>query len=161
MRRHLVRSRHSTLEKIFAVLFLAAFEVSVGIYFWDHTKPSTLNGYLIKNGDAYVVLWKNDWNEDLLSSHASISDALRFAEKDLGLHISQTAEGNPALEHMWLRSDIGKTVLYWKTLEVEFLNRLTFKKESDALLFERIFRSGGYTPSPYGHAISLMPFKKG
>jgi hypothetical protein len=143
-------------KKVWLLLTLLLIEAVAGYSLWRSQTPTNRFGYVIKNGDLYIVLWRTTQDEIRTSEYTTLTEALKFARKNLRLNVAG-GPNSKVLEHLWVRNDVGRSILYWKTLDEGYVNRLTFKKESEALLFRQAFLEGAYSTSPIGHSISLMP----
>lgn len=117
--------------------------------------------FLSKHGEKFVIAYKDrDENVEMFSFN-SLKQALEYLNVNLRVRVVPSlASLDYPIEHVWVRKDIGKSVLYWKFSGNEFLNKLTFQDERDAEFFAHAIRTGAYSPSPLGHSISLMPMKE-
>jgi hypothetical protein len=125
------------------------------VAFLQFTVPVASHAFLIKNGKDYVVFWSEDGTYD--SRHYSeLRKAIDFAKMELGLEQAPSTNGMD-IERLWIQDRFGAFVVMWKTFRFPYLNQLTFNRESDAKFFEAAFRSGAYSPSPFGHSVLLLP----
>ena len=138
------------------LVFFMAIEL-VGLYaYWMHTRPVGERAFLIKSGERYLLAWKDSYQVAGMQFFDSTEAALTFARTTLELSPkAQATDDN--IEAIWVRKDFNRTILYWKTSNVEFVNRLTFRDQKDAQFFENAFRRGAYVTSPIGHSINFMP----
>ncbi len=139
-----------------ALILLIAVEGIIAFVLF--TLPTNIPfGYLIKTGPNYLVAWR-DPDIGLQSRNFSVLlDALQFADESLNLHVKTGSRPDIELEYLDLQDRFGGFVLLWKTFQVDFLNQITFQRKSDALYFAHAFRSGAYSPSPFGHSVLLVP----
>lgn len=145
--------------KLLSLIGLISAQVWLGAYLWDQWEPKTLKGALAKEGSAYVLRWLNDDKTVGVKSFSSPLLAMVFAQKELLLVPGENPRLTDSLEHVWLRKEMGKQVMLWKTLAGQQVHRLTFQNEQHANLFVASFKQGAYSPSPLGHAIYLVPFE--
>ena len=136
---------------------LIALEFCFGVYLWKNTKPKVILGFLVKNGQEYVVAWKDDVNGYTTHSYRSLSDARRFAREELKLSEGINPVLDGSLERAWVQDRSGGFVVLWKTMTFRGLHQLTFNSWEDANYFMGALRQGFYTPSPYGHSILFLP----
>jgi len=157
---NLLKSKIEKKNRLGALVLVAAFELMLGIFVWNHTKPrSVILGFLVKNGNSYVLAWKDEETGYESHSYPSLKDALQVAQGDLKLAPGHNPIIEQEVEHVWLDDRSGAYVLLWKTNNFSFLNQLTFQSHDDALFFENAFRRGSYTPSPFGHSVLFVPTK--
>ena len=114
-------------------------------------------GFLIKNGNSYVVAWRLSKSVYDSRKFSTLKEAVSFAKTDLNLSDSSHPTSNPNLEHLWVEQRFGDYALFWKTTGYRLLHRMTFQSPDDANFFADAFRRGHYTPSPFGHSLLLLP----
>lgn len=148
------------VQKGMAIAFLLLIEICVGALIWQKAKPVPAQGYVVKNGNAYLLLWRNSDKSMDSSRHNSLQEALDFADQNLGMKIGPNPTSHDAATHVWAREDHGKKMVFWETENLPVLHRLTFKRPYEASVFENAFKSGAYSTSPYGHSISLVPARR-
>lgn len=148
-------------SKVAVLLIVLAIEVAFAAYLWRESKPGAVLGFLVKSGRLYHLVWKNENSGYETQEYASIEEALRFAREELLLKIGTNPVPQYELEHLWMQDRFGSYIVLWKTVGLDFLNQITFHKREDALFFANSFRRGGYSPSPYGHSVLLMPVRGG
>ena len=156
----LTKKRIGLKDKWLAVSLIVAIEVIFGAVVWMRTKPIVQDGFIVKVGRQYIVMWKDMNQTPGVKVTASLDEAVSYAGKELQLKVGQNGMSPHPLEHLWMKSGLGEYTLYWKTFKVPFLNQLTFNSESEAKYYEKTFKEGGYSPSPIGHAITLVPIHK-
>ncbi|NDD05147.1 MAG: hypothetical protein EB078_09580, partial [Proteobacteria bacterium] len=148
-----------TLEVVHPVdqfLWAAHLEV-VGIFaLLKQAKPAALRGALIKNGSEYVLRWENSDKTVEAKSFVSPIVAINYAKHVLNLQPGSNPEYKDAVENVWVRKEMGKAVLLWKTAGLPWVNRLTFSEDSHIQVFEHGFKNGAYSTSPIGHSLSLI-----
>jgi len=135
--------------------------VSFGLLFFLGVSEDlkTVKGALSKSGAVYVLRWENSNHTAGLKVFESPQGAIEFAKHALNLHPGTNANFKDSLETIWVRREMGKQVMLWKTFGYEKVHRMTFSNDSHATLFETSFRGGAYSPSPIGHAIYLVQAK--
>jgi hypothetical protein len=141
-------------------LLLVEALVIVGWRVYDPFREKAQLGYIVKNGQRYLVLWKTASREQQIDEFQDLKDAIRFAKSELELDCAEDRLGFYPIEYSWLKPNMGGFTFYWKVLNYPFFNRLTFKMEAEAKLFQSLVQKGAYSPSPIGHAIALFPLKK-
>lgn len=140
------------------LLVLLALLIIEGVLFATvsfQTKERVSRAFLIKNGNSYVIAWLNEKNENSEVVLPSLDAAIKYAKTELSLFPATTFQVE--LEHFWVQDRQGSYVLYWKTSQYNLLHHLTFNTLSDAKYFYEAFKTGAYSPSPYGHSLVLMP----
>jgi len=145
--------------QILGLLFVEAL-VIVSWNVCDPFREKAQLGYIVKNGKKYFVLWTTTSQEQQIGEFQELNDAIRFAQRELDLECSHDRLGMYPIEYSWLKPNMGGITFYWKMVNYPFFNRLTFKSESEAKLFQELVQKGAYSPSPIGHAIALFPSKK-
>lgn len=149
-----IEKRNRTKVLVVAVLI----ELILGGLVWKHTKSqSVVLGLLVKNGNSYVIAWKDEYTGYDSHSYSTLKEALHFVQDDLRLSPGRNSLVDEEVEFVWLQERFGAYVLMWKTMNVSFLNRLTFQNEADANYFEDAFKRGSYTSSPFGHSVLFVP----
>lgn len=143
--------------KLVALGALIGAEVYVGFLFLKEPDTRALRGALSKEGPRYVLRWVNDDKSIGLKHFKSPLVATAFAQSKLGLIPGSNPSFQLGLEHVWLRKEMGKQVMLWKSAGFSQVHRLTFYNEQHAHLFMAAFKQGAYSPSPLGHAIHLKP----
>ena len=138
-----------------SLLFLTIAEAGLVAYVWKMTEPVATRGALSKHGDVYIVRWENSDQTSEVKTFRSPEQAIEFAKVHLGLEPGANPRFNDSLENLWVREDMGKKMVFWKTLNLEMVHRLTFDNKHHAKTFESNFRKGAYSPSPIGHSIYL------
>lgn len=151
--------RTPTRTKIVAVLLILIIEAGLAWFVWTHSKPSARLGYIVKNGNSYILFWRDENLAPVVKNYAYLHEALNFAEEELNLRMGVNPQFDGSVEGVWERQDVGKHLIFWKTSELNVLHRLTFRRVTEAKLFARAFKSGAYSPSPYGHSIFLAPLE--
>lgn len=140
------------------LLALVGLELAVLGHLWIRNQPAkVIMGFLIKNGSQYTVAWKREKQDYETRDYASLKDALKFVRSELKLSEGRNPIPEHELEHVWVDSRFGGTVLLWKSLRYTFLNQLTFQNSEEAGFFLKAFRRGAYAPSIFGHSIVLTP----
>jgi hypothetical protein len=154
--------KHSFKQLKFPLLLLIVSEfLVVGFWFSGHEpRYHAQKGYLVKHGRYYIVFWQNENREQDSAKLDSLKSAIKFAHDDLALEVPITASSAHPLESLWMKNNLTSYALYWKTLDSEYLNRLTFYSQEEAESFKSFFQKGAYTPSPIGHSIALLPIRK-
>jgi len=132
------------------------------IGWWTSSKPvfNAVKGYLVKNGKQYIVFWVNDERQQAMLALDNLESAMSFMRDELNLDFATSAIEHPSVEAVWTKNSIGNVSLYWKTVDSDFLNRLTFASHKEAEIFRDLFSRGAYSPSPIGHSLALRPSKK-
>ena len=154
------KNRSDTLKKkLVGLSVIIAIEIVLVGILWSKTTPSPNHGFIIKSGNSYVLLWRNQDNTFEGKKYGQLRDALSFAGQNLKLKAAHNPEFPGIIERVWEREDIGKHLVFWKTTELNILHRLTFQNISEARVFADAFKHGAYTTSPYGHAIFLAPIQ--
>lgn len=143
--------------KVLAVLVVVAIEVALGCYFWEQAKPGAVLGFLVKNGQKYTLVWKDEVTGYESRDYTSIQDATRYAREELRLKTGANPIAEHELEHLWMQDRFGTYLVFWKTVGVNYLNQISFHRRDDAVYFANSFRQGSYSPSPYGHSVLFMP----
>lgn len=115
------------------------------------------SGFLVKNGDRYVIAWIESSKEYLYMDFGNLSEALNFAKNVLNLEANGRNFGRHSMEYIEIKDRFGAFVLVWKTAEIDFLNQLTFYSQNDAHYFLSAFKKGSYSTSPFGHSVILRP----
>lgn len=141
-----------------AMVLVLALEIAA-IYRVFKPDVRSERGYLIKLGQTYVLGWREDTGVSHQVSYDNLRAALNFARDELKLLPGRNPMLVDELEHLWTRTGAEGEILYFKTTQNTFLNRMTFASVDDARTFQRIFKQGAYSPSPLGHAINLVPFQ--
>ncbi len=156
-----LKKRNSFIEKTLAVGFLLVLEFfAVGAYLAPPAKFKPDLGYLVKSGSEYLVLWRDENKEQKMITLSSLRSAISFASSELSLDVSGRGLSLYPLESLWLKNQTDTYALYWKLLDSNFVNRLTFTSKEEAEKFESLIKLGAYSPSPIGHALSLLPRNK-
>ncbi|MSP19332.1 MAG: hypothetical protein EXR74_07150 [Bdellovibrionales bacterium] len=156
-----LKKRNSLIEKTLAVGFLMLIEFfAVGAYLAPPAKFKPELGYLVKSGSEYLVLWLDENREQKMITSSSLASAISFASSELFLDVSGRGVSSYQLESLWLKNQTDSYALYWKLLDSNFVNRLTFTSKEEAEKFESLIKLGAYSPSPIGHALSLLPKNK-
>lgn len=149
-----IEKRNRTRVLILVVLF----ELVFGGFIWSRSAPqSVVFGFLVKNGNRYVIGWKDEYTGLNSHTYGTLKEALHFLKDDLKLSRGRNPIVEQEVEFVWLQDRFGAYVLMWKTPNISFLNRLTFQSEADANYFEDAFKRGSYTPSPFGHSVLFLP----
>ncbi|MFM8315287.1 MAG: hypothetical protein ACKOA8_13460 [Deltaproteobacteria bacterium] len=146
----------------FHILLLLLLEVLV-ISGWVVYKPlqeKIRGGFIVKNGKNYIVFWVTDERNQRMYNEPSLKKAIQFAQDELGLEMASDRLSAYPLEFQWLKNNVSDFTFYWKTMNTDFFNRLTFTSEEEAKLFQSMVLKGAYSPSPIGHALALFPSKK-
>jgi hypothetical protein len=114
-------------------------------------------GFLVKIGQSYILGWKNLDGEVESANYDDLATAVKFAREKLALLPGKNNLSDDSVEHLWMRSGVEGHVLYWKTLNLPALHRMTFASLDEARFFERVFKMGAYSPSPLGHSVNFVP----
>jgi len=114
-------------------------------------------GFLVKNGDAYILFWKTDDQHYQSKVYPALRPAVEYAQNRLKLEAGHNPFMEDDLERLWMQDRKGAYVMFWKMSHIQFLNQLTFHRRSEADFYAREFRAGNYTTSPFGHSIFLRP----
>jgi len=152
----MIKTNHLSV-KVFVLVALISVELFVGLKLISESKTKALKGALAKEGPKYVLRWLNDDKTVETKIFKSPLMAMAFAQSELQLVPGQNPLLENRVEHVWLRKEMGKQVMLWKTVNWASVNRLTFQNEQHANLFVSAFKQGAYSPSPLGHAIYLIP----
>lgn len=118
-------------------------------------EPKPEVGYLLKIGPNYVVTWRVEKNNYYQIRFSRLNDALSFARLELALKKATFSDSE--IEHVWLSDRGGSTAVLWKITSTPYLNRWTFDNQMDAKFFAKAFQGGGYSQSPFGHSLLLLP----
>ncbi len=138
-----------------AVLLLSEL-VWVVVLFQMH-KPGPHLGFLVKDGARYILVWRTD-EEGIQTRHEdSIDSAVSYARNSLNLKVGVNPIPEHELEYLSVVDRYGSVQVLWKTSRINFLNQITFHRSADARFFAKAFKSGAYSPSPFGHSILLVP----
>jgi hypothetical protein len=149
------KSKQTLQKKLIGLFVIIVVEIFLGTFLWSNTKHQATSGYIVKNGNSYVLLWKNKDNTLEEKKYAFLHEALQFAQKDLGLQMGSNPNFTGNVEGVWEREDIGKHMVFWKTSDINILHRLTFRRATEAKYFADAFKRGAYSTSPLGHSIFL------
>lgn len=144
--------------KIVLLALLVVGEIALFSYVWGQTKTRASVGFLVKNGTAYILGWRETGNLEE-KSYPNLAAALAAAGGELGLKFRRGGQEGTELENIWLDERPHGFIVFWKFEGSSFLNQMTFASRPDALYFAQAFRKGAYTPSPFGHAILFVPQK--
>jgi len=142
---------------LLSVLFIS--ELLLGAILWKRSQESIHFGFLIKNGNEYVIAWQRGEDFIKTQSCSSLGGALAFARDDLKLSASINPFPHSEVENVWFEDRFGKYLVLWTTGDMGALHHLTFRRRSDAVFFARAFRNGDYSPSPLGHSVYLRPIR--
>lgn len=93
----------------------------------------------------------------VLTPYATLGEALRDADARFHLTVKSNPLYADEVERVWVEERNGKSVLQWKTFQVQDLHRWTFTRQNDADFFVGAFQKGAYTASPFGHALFFGP----
>ncbi len=140
-------------------LFLSSIKLLslVGLFILGFSQEAkTLRGALSKSGSHYVLRWENSDQTVGIKIFESPLSAMDFAENNLKLRPGPNSKFSDTLENLWVRREMGKQVVFWKTFGYDKVHRMTFTNESHASFFESSFKGGAYSPSPIGHAVYLV-----
>lgn len=148
--------RRASQPRFWALLLLLVAEVTF-LCAWRSHEPQAKVGYLVKVGHKYLVAYRDQAKNLLVSEHATLDAALGYSEQTLDLERGVSASPFNELEFTWLTARDGAYAVHWKLAHFEPLLRLTFDSPSDAQYFHDSFRMGSYSRSPFGHAVLLMP----
>lgn len=154
--------KHSLKDFKIHILGLIIFEV-LAIGGWCMFKPVRDHvdfGYVVKQGNHYLVYWKTDVKEQFVVEQSDLKSALKFAKDELELECATDRLAIYPLEVNWIKPSLGGFTFYWKTINTDFFNRLTFNSHDEAYLFQELVKSGAYSPSPIGHSLALFPKAK-
>lgn len=151
-----LRQQINEQRKLVYLLLLIGLEVALAHHFLPRSRVQY--GFLVKNGDLYVLIWKGEDNAFHSVSYPSLRGAVAFAGT-LDLETGRNPSMTDDLERIWMQDRAGSYVMFWKTLKMEYLNQLTFHRRADADFFMRAFQSGSYSTSPFGHSIFLHAAK--
>lgn len=139
-------------------LLLALFaETSLVAAYFLSTPPGPHLGFLVKNGGSYLLAWRDASHDYQVQSYATLDQALVFAREELGLGAGRVPTLDHELEHIWMNTRAGQSIVFWKAWRTPFLSRLTFQNPAEASFFYQAFRNGGYSPSLFGHSVLLTP----
>ncbi|MFM8270646.1 MAG: hypothetical protein ACKN9V_10705 [Pseudomonadota bacterium] len=147
------------LNSKIAKLFLLAFIIGEGFVLgliWKQTEPITMKAALSKEGAHYILRWVNTDQTITVKIFKSPIEAIAFAKDQLNLSPGANPNLSDSLENIWTRKEIGKEVIFWKTMNFNRVHRLTFDNENHARSFIQAFKQGAYSPSPIGHAIYFI-----
>lgn len=143
-------------RKLLYLAVLIALEITLVVHLWGQQNRVPF-GFLVKNGDVYVLIWKNDAHEYQTSIYPNLNEAMTYAINELNLQVGHNPLMEDELERLWVQDRQGVTVMFWKTSKLEYLNQMTFHRRAEADYYMKAFRTGSYTPSPFGHSIFLRP----
>lgn len=146
--------RLPSLGKLLLII-LTVGEIALVGYLWKMTAPLATRGALSKNGNTYVLRWENSDRTSEVKMFSSPGEAIEFAKVNLNLEPGTNPRFDDSLETLWVREEMGKKQVFWKTWQLTMVHRLTFENKNHARVFETLFRKGAYSPSPIGHAIYL------
>ncbi|NBX81942.1 hypothetical protein EBQ90_02505 [bacterium] len=150
-----MKIRSSRLTR-WLLLMLTIGEIGLIGFVWKSTEPESLRAALSKEGTRYILRWENTDHSVEFKTFSSPIEALEFAQQELSLRPGVNPKFNDSLENLWVRNDMGRRMIFWKTWGFDMVHRLTFKDEAHAAVFENAFKKGAYSPSPIGHAIYLV-----
>lgn len=139
------------------LLVVLAVETVLVVTYFLSTPTGPHLGFLVKNGGSYILAWRQAPHEYQTQSYTTLEQALNFAREELGLTAGRVPTLDHELEHIWLSTRAGQSVLFWKPLRTSILSKLTFENPAEATFFYQAFRNGGYSPSLFGHSILLTP----
>jgi hypothetical protein len=142
------------------LLILISVEIACSAYMWDQTQSEVTIGFLSKNGNQFVLGWRESGSQIQVTAWPSASLALRYAREKLHLTQGRSLRPDLALENVWTDKQFGNYVLLWKSESLPEIHQMSFQNYAEAETFADAFRSGSYTPSPVGHSILLVPMKK-
>ena len=145
----------SKISKLLLTAFIIG-EVLFVRFIWKQTEPVSLRAALSKEGQRYVLRWVNTDLTVEVKVFPSPIQAVSFARERLNLQPGVNPDYNDALENIWTRKEMGKEVVFWKTMNLNMVHRLTFQDENHAKTFISAFKKGAYSPSPIGHAIHFV-----
>lgn len=148
-----------SFKPLFTKVFLFGFiflEVCFVRYIWKETEPTTQKGALAKVGENYVLRWVNTDQSTEVKVFSSPLQAIGFARDHLNLKPGVNPASNDLLENIWTRKNMSKHIVFWKTINLNMVHRLTFNDEHHANVFVSAFKRGSYSPSPVGHAIYFV-----
>lgn len=140
------------------ILILTASTSFLLTHYW--AKERTNLGFLVKDGNDYVVAWKVPLENQIQyrqEKFSSLNKALHFAKDSLLLDTGRNPISELEIEHLWVQDRFGMYQLLWKTNLAPILHRLSFSNSEEAKYFAAAFRRGSYSPSPFGHSILLLP----
>ena len=145
----------SKISKLFLIGFIIG-EVFFLRFIWKQTEPVSLRAALSKEGQRYVLRWVNTDLTSEVKVFSSPIQSVAFAREQLNLKPGVNPEYNDSLENLWSRKEMGKEVVFWKTMNLNMVHRLTFQDENHARTFISAFKKGAYSPSPIGHSIHFV-----
>jgi len=142
--------------RFLALLALLLAEVTF-LCAWRTNEPRAQIGYLVKAGPKYLVAYRDETKNLMVSEYPTLDAALGFSEQTLSLERGVSASPFNELEYAWMTSRQGAYVVHWKLSHFEPLLRMTFDTSTEAKFFHDAFRTGSYSRSPFGHAVLLTP----
>jgi len=140
----------------FLLIGLILSEVFLVRFIWKQTEPVTVRAALSKEGQHYVLRWVNTDQTVEVKIFSSPIQAVVFAKEQLNLKPGVNPNFNDSIENIWTRKEMGKEIVFWKTMNLDMVHRLTFLDEHHARAFVSAFKQGAYSPSPIGHAIHFV-----
>lgn len=150
-------SSHKNKQKrTTAILFFLFVECIVGCFVWKSTRPVPSQGYVVKNGSSYILLWRNNDQSMESMRHSTLQELLEYADKELLMVIGPNPTTKDFVNNVWVREERENKLVFWQSENTQMAHRLTFRRPQEASVFESAFRSGAYSTSPYGHSISLV-----
>jgi len=150
-----MKIRSSRLTR-WLLLLLTIGEIALIGHVWKATEPESVRAALSKEGSRYILRWVNTDQSVDIKVFSSPIEALDFAKSELSLLPGSNPNFNDSLENVWVREEMGRRMIFWKTWGLDMVHRLTFQDETHAAVFENAFKKGAYSPSPIGHAIYLV-----
>ncbi len=152
--------KHSKIKRALFLYTLLALSVVLVGYIKIQYRTLVQKAYLSKNGNQFIIAFKDQDEKIELLSYDTLEKAQIYLHEQLGLELrSSLASLEFPMEYVWIRKDLGKSILYWKFSGSDHLNRMTFVNQRDAEFFEQALKKGTYSPSPIGHSLAFFPSK--
>lgn len=143
-------------RRLALLLFLLA-EVCIISWFW-HRGPArkAVRAFLARQGNHFVLAWKDDLNEINVEHRHSLDELIRFSSVELGLRLGRNPGIKYTIESVWMTDRAGTYIVFWKNESDNLLNQMTFYSLGEAIFFAQAFRSGSYSQSILGHSVLLV-----
>src|SRR5437868_5346952 len=86
-------------KRILMLLTVIAIEGVAGLFFWSRLGHHIILGFLVKQGNEYVVAWKDE-NGYESASYPSLNEAREFVHNHLGLSVASNPVPDHEVEHI-------------------------------------------------------------
>jgi hypothetical protein len=154
-----LRFSPSQSRRLITLLILIGVEIACSAYMWDRIQPQVSIGFLSKNGNEFILGWRESGNQFQYQAWPTVASALHYARENLHLIQGRTLRPDLTVENVWTDEQFGNYVVKWKTESLPEIHQMSFQNDAEAETFAQAFRAGSYTPSPVGHSILLLPMK--